>query len=111
MNRHFSLDANVNLTSSSDGSTSVYGGRLSEYLFGARAEVRAARYQYFIEAQPGFLNWNRVITGVVFPTPLTFTSTYAGVDRFVSDMGGGVEYSPVKGGVKPGHWGGVKAGQ
>lgn len=95
LNRHFALDTEVNLTPASTTSTNAYGGRLSEYLFGARAEIRGRRYGYFLKAQPGVLNWNHVITGVDLPIQLgTIPFTFGEVDRFVSDVGGGFEYSP-----------------
>jgi hypothetical protein len=54
--------------------------------------MRGSRYGYFLNAQPGVLNWNHVITGVVLPIqpgPIPFT--FGGVDRFLSDVGGGFE--------------------
>jgi hypothetical protein len=94
LNRYFALDANVNVTPGAGGSTNISGGRATELLLGVRAEVRARHYGYFLKAQPGVLNWNDVITQVVAPNPPAFTFIYGGINRFVSDVGAGFEYSP-----------------
>jgi hypothetical protein len=95
LNKHFSVDGNFLVTTqSSSGATNFSGGRASELLLGARAEVRARHYGYFLTARPGYLRWSQVITGVSFPTPSTFVFSYGSRTYFASDLGGGVEYSP-----------------
>lgn len=89
------IDAGYFVTpSAGNGATNAYGGRVSELLTGVRAEARARRYGFFIEAQPGYLQWHHAITGVRYPTPTTFAFNYGSVTHFVSDVGPGVEYSP-----------------
>jgi hypothetical protein len=95
LNRRFAVDTNINVTTGAgNGSTNIDGGRAVEFLSGIRGELRARHYGYFVKAQPGFLHWNDVITQVIFPTPTTFAFLYGGRTRFVSDLGGGLEYSP-----------------
>jgi Outer membrane protein beta-barrel domain len=95
LNQHFAIDSNFNITpASSNGGTNLTGGRASEFLIGARAGLRARNYGFYVKAQPGFLRWSNVIKQVVFPTPHTFAFVDGGVNRFVSDMGAGFEYSP-----------------
>ena len=95
LDRHFAIDANVNVTTGTgSGETNISGGREVEVLSGFRAEIRAKHYGYFVKAQPGFLYWNKVITQVIIPTPTSFSFLYGGRTRFVSDVGGGLEYSP-----------------
>jgi hypothetical protein len=97
LNQHFALDANFLITpqtSAFDSSTNNSGGRASELLLGARAEVRARHYGFFLKAQPGYFDWSHVITGVTYPTPYTFAFSYGHRTYFVSDVGAGLEYSP-----------------
>jgi hypothetical protein len=94
LNRHFALDADVNVTPGTGPSNNLSGGRATEFLLGVRGEVRARHYGYFMEAQPGLLNWSHAITQVVEPNPPAFTFIYGGINRFVSDVGAGFEYSP-----------------
>jgi hypothetical protein len=95
LNEHFALDANFNITPDSGKlETNLYGGRVSEVLLGARAELRAKRYGYFLEAQPGVLTWSNVITKVVNPGSPDFSFEFGSRSRFVSNVGGGLEYSP-----------------
>lgn len=89
LNRRFALDANVNFTQNSDFSSNLAGGRLSEYLFGARLETRAKHYGLFIKGQPGFVNWSHIINPAN-----TSTSLFGPVNRFVTELGAGFEYSP-----------------
>ena len=59
LNSHFVVDANFNVTpESSTGATYLVGGHASEFLLGARAEVRARHYGFFLKAQPGYFNWS-----------------------------------------------------
>jgi hypothetical protein len=92
LNRYFAFDANVNVTPGIGPSTGIAGGHATEILIGVRAEVRAKHYGYFLDAQPGILNWNQAITKVVTVNPLNLS--LSGVNRFVSDVGAGFEYSP-----------------
>jgi hypothetical protein len=93
--RFLAIDANYVVTPSAGTvSTNVYGGRISELMAGVRMETRAKHYGYFVEAQPGYLRWHNVITGVSYPTPQTFAFDYGSVTHFISDVGLGVEYSP-----------------
>ena len=105
LNSHFALDANFNILPSSivsDGyfaNGSVDGGRASEFLTGVRAEARARRYGFFLDAQPGFVSWSQVPTGEVFiraPDGTVISSYYTHARRtfFASKVGAGFEYSP-----------------
>jgi hypothetical protein len=94
-NQRFAFDANLNVTTGTgNGATNIAGGRTVEVLAGLRGEIRARHYGYFLKAQPGLLYWDNVITNVVRSTPSTFSFVYSGRTRFVSDVGGGMEYSP-----------------
>jgi hypothetical protein len=93
--RFLAIDANYVVTpSAGTASSSAYGGRISELMAGVRLEARARHFGYFIEAQPGYLRWHNVITGVYNPTPQTFAFNFGSVTHFISDVGPGVEYSP-----------------
>jgi hypothetical protein len=99
LNPHFAVDANYNKTPESSGSTNITGGHASEFLLGARAEVRATHYGFFVKAQPGYFRWSSVITGVVSsPTPAPVSNPFnfsIGTSvRFASTVGAGFEYSP-----------------
>ncbi len=105
LNSHFALDANFNILPSSivsDGyfaNGSVDGGRASEFLTGVRAEARARRYGFFLDAQPGFVSWSQVPTGQVFiraPDGTVISTYYTHARRtfFASKVGAGFEYSP-----------------
>jgi hypothetical protein len=99
LNPHFAVDANYNKTPESGSSTNIAGGNASEFLLGARAEVRARHYGFFVKAQPGYLRWSSVITGVISaPTPTApftpFNFSYGTSIHFASALGGGFEYSP-----------------
>jgi hypothetical protein len=95
LNQHFSLDANFLITpQSASYLTNTFGGRASELLLGARAEVRARHYGFFLKAQPGYFSWSHLITGVVFPTPSYFVFSYGRRTYFATDAGAGFEYSP-----------------
>ena len=90
LNQHFSLDANFLITpQSASYITNTFGGHASELLLGARAEVRARHYGFFLKAQPGYFSWSHLITGVADRTPSLGERTY-----FVSNVGAGLEYSP-----------------
>ena len=92
LNHRFAIDTKLIATTASSASASnLYGGRVTEFLSGARAEVRARRYGYFVRAQSGFLKWDHVITGVVFPKPGTFVFQYGPRTHFISEVGGGVD--------------------
>jgi hypothetical protein len=93
--RFLAIDANYVVTpSAGTASTNAYGGRISELMAGVRMEARAKHYGYFIEAQPGYLRWHNVITGVYNPTPDSFAFGFGSVTHFISDVGLGMEYSP-----------------
>jgi hypothetical protein len=93
--RFLAIDANYLVTpSAGTGSSNDFGGRISELMAGVRLEARARHYGYFIEAQPGYLRWHSVITGVYYPTPQSFAFDFGSVTHFISDVGTGVEYSP-----------------
>jgi hypothetical protein len=95
LNRYFALDANVNVTPGfSNAATNVEGGRASEFLLGARAEMRARNYGFFLKAQPWALIWNHVITQAFFPTSSTITFAYGHRTQFITNVGAGFEYSP-----------------
>jgi hypothetical protein len=96
LNPNFAVDANFNVTpeSSTTGATYLVGGHASEFLLGARAEVRARHYGFFLKAQPGYFTWSNVVTKVAFSTPTTFTFSYGKSTRFASAVGAGFEYSP-----------------
>jgi len=105
LNSHFALDSNFNVLPSSiveDGYStngSVDGGRASEFLAGVRAEARARRYGFFLDAQPGFVSWSQVPTGEDFvraPDGTVISSYYTHARRtfFASKVGAGFEYSP-----------------
>lgn len=94
-NQRLAFDTNLYVTTGSgNGESNIAGGRTEEFLAGVRGEIRARHYGYCLKAQPGFLRWNKVITNVVYSAPDTFTDVYGGRTRFVTDVGGGVEYSP-----------------
>jgi hypothetical protein len=95
LNEHFALDANVNVTPGySTEQTNFYGGRASEFLLGARGEIRAKHYGYFLKAQAGVLDWNHVLDEVVFTSPPIVRLVFANRARFASDVGAGFEYLP-----------------
>jgi len=95
LNQHFSLDASFLVTpQSASYITDKFGGHASELLLGARAEVRARHYGFFLKAQPGYFNWSHLITGVAFPTPSNFVFSYGRRTYFATDVGAGLEYSP-----------------
>ncbi len=79
LNQHFSLDANFLITpQSASYITNTFGGHASELLLGARAEMRARHYGFFLKAQPGYFSWSHLITGVTYPTPSNFVFSYGG---------------------------------
>lgn len=93
--RFLAIDASFVVTpSSGSGYTAGYGGRISEILAGARLEARAQHYGYFIGAQPGYLRWSKIVTGVYYPTPYSYAFDYGSETHFISDVGAGMEYSP-----------------
>jgi hypothetical protein len=93
--RFLAIDANYVVTpSAGTGSTTAYGGRISELMAGVRVEARAKRYGYYIEAQPGYLRWSNVITGVNGRNPDSVFFDSGSVTHFISDVGLGVEFSP-----------------
>ena len=95
LNQHFSLDANFLITpQSASYITNTFGGHASELLLGARAEVRARHYGFFLKAQPGYFSWSHLITGVAYPTPSNFVFSYGRRTYFGTDAGAGIEYSP-----------------
>jgi hypothetical protein len=90
LNQHFSLDASFLITpQSASYVTNTFGGHASELLLGARAEVRARHYGFFLKAQPGYFSWSHLITDVTYRTPSVGRRTY-----FASNAGAGLEYSP-----------------
>jgi hypothetical protein len=93
-NPHLALDTGVNVTTGSGAaSTNFAGGRTVEVLAGVRGEIRARRYGYYVKVQPGFVYWSSVIQGASQSAFDTITFRYGGRTRFVTDMGGGIEYS------------------
>lgn len=93
--RFLAIDADYVVTpSAGTASSNAYGGRISELMAGVRLEARARHYGYFIEAQPGYLRWQHVITGVYSPTPQSFAFDFGSATHFIGDVGPGVEYSP-----------------
>ncbi len=95
LNQHFSLDANFLMTpQSASYITNTFGGHASELLLGARAEMRARHYGFFLKAQPGYFNWSHLITGVTYPTPANFVFSYGRRTYFAGNVGAGLEYSP-----------------
>jgi hypothetical protein len=95
LNQHFALDANFLVTpQSASYITDKFGGHASELLVGARAEVRARHYGFFVKVQPGYFSWSHLITGVTFPTPSTFVFSYGRRTYFATDAGAGFEFSP-----------------
>jgi hypothetical protein len=95
LNQHFSIDANFLITPQSAlYITDTFGGHASELLLGARAEVRARHYGFFLKAQPGYFSWSHLISGVEYPTPSTFVFSYGRRTYFATDAGAGLEYSP-----------------
>ncbi len=92
---HIAVDADFLKTpQSATGETNSDGGHASEFLIGARAEVRAKRYGYYLKAQPGYFRWSSTITSVVYPTPTTFAFNFGPITHFAADIGAGAEYSP-----------------
>jgi hypothetical protein len=90
LNPHFSLDANFLITpQSASYITNTLGGHASELLLGARAEVRARHYGFFLKAQSGYFSWSHLITDGTYRTPSVGGRTY-----FASNAGAGLEYSP-----------------
>ena len=95
LNQHFSLDANFLITpQSASYITNSFGGRASELLVGARTEVRARRYGFFLKVQPGYFSWSHLIKEVTYPTPSHFVFSYGRRTYFATDAGAGLEYSP-----------------
>jgi len=95
LKRFLAIDANYVITpSAGTASTNLFGGRISELMAGVRLEARARHYGYFIEAQPGYLRWHHVITGVYCPSTQSFAFDYGSATHFISDVGPGMEYSP-----------------
>lgn len=88
-------EANVTATSSSS-STNVAGGRLAEYLVGVRGELRASHYGYFLQGEPGLITWNHAVSVSTPPviTPHSYQFAYTYRYHFVTNIGGGMEYSP-----------------
>lgn len=104
INQHFAIDSSFNLLPGYDNLRSyaygvAQGGHASEFLVGARAEVRAKRYGFFADAKPGLLSWSEVPTAVTV-TPGTGGSydteswDYGRRTFFATEFGGGLEYSP-----------------
>ncbi|HXP10861.1 MAG TPA: outer membrane beta-barrel protein [Acidobacteriaceae bacterium] len=90
LNPHFSLDANFLITpQSASYITNTLGGHASELLLGARAEVRARHYGFFLKAQSGYFSWSHLITDGTYRNPSVGRRTY-----FASNAGAGLEYSP-----------------
>jgi hypothetical protein len=105
LNSHFALDSDFNVLPRSiinDGSFmngSVDGGRASEFVAGVRAEARAKHYGFFLDAQPGFVSWSQVPTGIDFavePNGSVLSSYYTHARRtfFASKVGAEFESSP-----------------
>lgn len=91
---HFAFDTTVNVTTGAGkGGTNIAGGRTVEVLAGVRGEIRARHYGYYLKMQPGFVYWSSVIHVTAHPAPNTFFFEYDGRTRFVTDVGGGMEYS------------------
>jgi hypothetical protein len=100
---HLALDSSFNLlpgTILSDAfftNGSVVGGRATEFLAGARSEVRSRSYGYFLEAQPGLVSWSAVPTGEALQSAPNGTVVYTTHGRrtfFASKVGAGLEFSP-----------------
>ena len=91
--RHFSLDAVMNVTTGvSTEYSGVEGGRGSEFLVGPRVETRAKHYGFYVEAKPGWMHWDHVVESQ--PSAPSYTPVFGGHNLFASTVGGGVEYSP-----------------
>jgi hypothetical protein len=91
LNRRFSIDAALNITTGSGTEYSgVEGGRGTEFLMGPRVETRAKHYGFYVEGKPGLLHWSHVEQSFTPPSTIHF----GGRDLFVSTVGAGVEYSP-----------------
>jgi len=99
INQHFAVDSVFDLLPAYDFnhnylSNSVpEGGRASEFLTGARAEVRARRYGFFADAKPGFVSWSQIPTGYSFNSVVPIV-IYSRKNYMAAEWGGGVEYSP-----------------
>jgi hypothetical protein len=95
---YFALDAVFNITPGfAHESSATVGGRLSEFLAGARVEARAKHYGFFLAAQSGVEHWNHVVTNFTLtpaPTGYYVNETFGGHSSFIANIGGGVEYSP-----------------
>jgi hypothetical protein len=95
LTQHFAVDANFLRTPSSSHAAGVLsGGHASEFLAGARAEIRGKRYGFFLKAQPGFFDWSHVVTQITDSSPSKFTFNTGHSTYFASDVGAGFEYSP-----------------
>ena len=97
LNSHFAIDSQIEITAtSSNAADNAEGGRIAEYLSGVRAETRSRRYGYFLKAQPGLFTWSHTITGLANSSPPSgdFNFNYGYRKYFVSNVGGGFEYSP-----------------
>jgi hypothetical protein len=90
---HLAFDTSLNVTTGAgSGDTELAGGRTVEVLAGVRGEIRARRYGYYLKAQSGLIYWNSVITQTVYSTPTNFSFLYGGRTRFVTNVGGGMEF-------------------
>jgi hypothetical protein len=95
LTQHFSLDANFLITpQSASYVTNTFGGHASELLVGARAEVRARHYGFFLKAQLGYFSWSHLFTEDAYPPPTNFVVSYGRRTYFATDVGAGLEYSP-----------------
>jgi hypothetical protein len=95
LNQHFSLDANFLITpQSASYITNTFGGHASELLLGARAEVRARNYGFFLKVQPGCFSWSHLFTEDAYPPPSNFVVSFRRRTYFATDAGAGLEYSP-----------------
>jgi hypothetical protein len=93
LNRLLALDAEVNITAASGHEYSeIEGGRGTEFLMGPRAEMRARRYGFFVQAKPGLLHWSQTVEPQSFVPP--YQPTFGTHNLFVSAVGGGAEFSP-----------------
>lgn len=96
LNRHLALDSSYSVMNPPPCfSTACSGGRESFFVGGARVEARAKQYGLFAYGRPGIFHASPFtetssLTSPTGPTTVTFSSP--GSSRFVSDVGGGVEY-------------------
>jgi hypothetical protein len=93
LNRHLALDAYYSVMNlPSCPFTSCSGGRASEFVAGVRAEAREKHYGMYAYGRPGVFHTTALTVTESLPGFTTTTITWPSTSRFVTNVGGGIEF-------------------